>query len=135
MNLKFRAWHKEHHLMFTGFDIGRLEGHCIDVNADNGNRLGVSEFDYWLIDSCEIMLWTGLRDKNKKDIYDGDFIKFLDKDEIYEVDWSMGGFWACPINVKGMLDSSGKDWKGVGHTDCEIIGNKFETCLKHPNEL
>jgi hypothetical protein len=60
-----------------------------------------------------------------KDIYEGDFIEFTDEPgRVYEVDWVMGGFHAIPIDQS--TSSSSESWKGVGHTDNRVLGNKYQ---------
>lgn len=82
-------------------------------------------------------LSTGLFDKFKKEIYGNDIVKYFGKwDEKgrvispdfvpHRISWVMGGFHAIPMDIHTALSSSAKNWKGVGHTDCEIIGNTYE---------
>ena len=55
--IKFRAWDKEDKFMTDPFFLGSL-------NAGDG-------YDQ----DWKVMQFTGLKDKNKKDIYDGDILK------------------------------------------------------------
>jgi len=85
--------------------------------------------------------FIGLKDRNKKEIYERDLIKYYgnsipqhsNKDTIYEVEYSLNAFIATPIEYK--YDKGYGDYCGGGHlkdwlisSDREVIGN----VLEHP---
>lgn len=115
MNLRFRSWLKEDKEMVDVEEIHFYKG----------------EFDFigdaitWMCKSndCVLMQSTGLRDKNGKEIFEGDVVKMAKNvySELtyYEVVRHRGGAYRLESKRYGC-----ELW--LRHTDCEIAGNIWE---------
>lgn len=142
--IKFRAWENVNNEMFYSKDFsdgGRQSYHfyfeesvgvlkaILNIRYDVLNPLDHKVFD------CEVMQYTGLLDKNGKEIYEGDIIarkfwhnnppsKRPKKDHIIEnctVVFSVGAFTCEGTKNTEYGTSYGSWW-----TNCEIIGNIYE---------
>ena len=110
---KFRAWNVEEKIMH---DIAFPSWNgMIEVWANNKPQTKVQ----YLTQNGEedmgiLMQYTGLKDKNGKEIYDGDTL--LDDEDFYIVEFDEGGFVA-------ILDGNVVFPLSEVANDCEIIGN------------
>lgn len=140
--IKFRAWDKEEKKMTEIFEIGGNNSICYrdieDVYMCGKDDLGCLEF--------EIMQYTGLKDKNGKEIYERDIIKNNRYECLSEVIWKQTE--ACKAGiVKGVFgedndldgfisEIGGFKFSGIGKYkdktkahyigEFEIIGNIYE---------
>ena len=111
--IKFRAWDSSDREMIV-FDEGEGEGY---------EKLGQFFSDNF---GCKMLQYTGLKDKNGKEIYEGDVVRSYNDywDGCKSLDlicWWGDGEWSF----------GGHPWCEVGEEKCEVIGNIYE----HPELL
>jgi hypothetical protein len=105
---KFRFWDEE---MKDYWDWEEIQN---DWESDGYFDTAFRQ-DHW---TCE--QFTGLYDKNGKEIYEGDILKTLDGSICFVI-WSGTSFW---LESPG---SEAKDWEyNSFYEHCEVIGNIHE---------
>lgn len=120
--LKFRAWHTEQKRMFEVYGIGK---DFVTENTLDGVDHGHNAFCDDDMNFIEIMQYTELKDKNGKEIYEGDivFAKHWTPSH-FVIKYIEGGFCGTfkgariPTDINLFYDSSG--------CAIQLVGNIFE---------
>ncbi len=129
--IKFRAWDKENKEMADVVEIVFDQYGGVDVRTSR--RMGINAS---ALGNDSLMQYTGLKDKNGKEIYEGDIIKWV-TGECAVVEWSDGDAeFLCEIDIhkyQGCVGVGGFDEKpilnGFSSTMArhyEVIGNIYE---------
>lgn len=122
---RFRAWDSAKQEMFTDTFAITESGQVVVVEQE----FVTSTPDYIFVEHLVIMQSTGLKDKNGKEIFEGDIVQFedyyIETDLPYInkgiVEWSQGSFTIsnrASVQMEDLLDGE--------FLDLTIIGNVYE---------
>ncbi len=118
--IKFRAWDKSFEMMYE-VDAIRFFDELIEVDNEEDHQTDN-------INKYEVMQYTGLKDKNGTDIYEGDILS-TDLDRPYLiVEFRNGAFmFQCHDNGKDYYDFMATTGENSNFTKYhEVIGNIYE---------
>lgn len=127
--IKFRAWDKKEKKMLNDSELDGWDLHLYNLDSSCGFHLE-NEYGDTNLNELELMQYTGLKDKNGKEIYEGDIICIKNQHQKENCSGLPHNQNYFHNEVKYEIDSAGfpalMDGDGGTVYQKEIIGNIYE---------
>ena len=117
---KFRAWDKHSQKMFANDELIIWNSF---IYANDGKKLSCDYLKGWSIDEEYLMQSAGLFDKNGKEIFEGDIVRFFDSLYTVFYDIEEGSYRLKPHDDRWVVDYMSNF---SSEESFEIIGNIYE---------
>ncbi len=118
--IKFRAWVKDRKAIFEVISIDYVSKKVTYIVERTGHLLNIRHDKF---NDVELMQYTGIKDKDNKEIYEGDILFESFGERYYKVVFENGSFRA---EFKGDFEEYSFDLIDVVAQGCEIVGNIYE---------